>query len=64
MKTEALSLEALFSFDSEAGMFCAHGGDRTALERLGTLMSAVATDHNRMHALIKSAKSTGFEFDD
>jgi hypothetical protein len=64
IKTEAPNLEARFLFDPEADMFCARGGDRTALEELGALMSAVATDRNRMRTLIESATDAGFEFDD
>ena len=64
IKTEAPSLEARLSFDPEGGMFCAYARERTALEELGNLMNAVATDGNRMRTLIQTAKDAGFEFDD
>ena len=53
-----------FSYDPEAGMFCAYGTDKGALEKLGTLMSPVANDPNQMRKLIEQAKADGFEFDD
>ncbi|WP_395105422.1 immunity 51 family protein [Actinomadura sp. SCN-SB] len=64
VSTEAPGLDERFSFDPEADMFCAYGTDRAALEELGTLMAAAATDPARMRALITSAKADGFEFDD
>lgn len=62
--TEAKSLEGRVSYDPEGGMFCAYGTDRTALEELGALLSAVAADTDRMRKLVASAEATGFEFDD
>ncbi|WP_248592927.1 Imm51 family immunity protein [Thermobifida alba] len=64
VSTEASTLEGRFSYDPEAGMFCAYGNDRTALQELGALMSAVARDGDRMRKLVLSAKAAGFEFDD
>ncbi|MGW4151720.1 immunity 51 family protein [Micromonospora chersina] len=64
VSNEAPTLEGRFSYDPEGGMFCAHGEDRDALEELGALMSAVATDRDRMRGLIASAQASGFEFDD
>lgn len=61
---QAPVLQERFSYDPEAGMFCAYGQDRVALEQLGTLMAAVTTDADRMRALIELAKAKGFEFDD
>lgn len=51
-------------FDPEAGMFCAYGEDRGALEALGELMAAVATDEVRVRELLARAEASGFEFDD
>ncbi|MFI0451132.1 Imm51 family immunity protein [Actinomadura sp. 6N118] len=62
--TEAPALEERVSFDSEAGMFCAHGTDRTALQELAALMSIVVTDGDRLRKLVESALASGFEFDD
>ncbi|MEY9211491.1 Imm51 family immunity protein [Thermobifida halotolerans] len=64
VRTEVNTLEGRFSYDPEAGMFCAYGNDRTALQELGALMSVVARDGDRMRKLVTSAKATGFEFDD
>lgn len=57
-------LEGAFDYDPEAGMFCAIGEDRAALERLGTAMAAVANDPARLTALVAAAQARGFEFDD
>ncbi|MEV5751653.1 immunity 51 family protein [Actinoallomurus sp. NPDC052308] len=62
--TEAPTLAGRFSYDPEGGMFCAYGEDRTALQELAALMSAVAADGDRMRKLIASAEAGGFEFDD
>lgn len=64
VQTQAPELDGRFEYDPEAGMFCAYGTDRKALERLGTLMAAVATDGSRVRELLKVAKSIGFEFED
>lgn len=64
VSTKAQALEGRFSYDPEAGMFCAYGTERAALEELGTLMNAVAADEDRMQQLITSAEADGFEFDD
>ncbi|MEV4756256.1 Imm51 family immunity protein [Micromonospora sp. NPDC049559] len=64
VRTEAPALDGRFSYDSEGGMFCAHGTDRAALEELSTRMQPVATDPERMRRLITSAEADGFEFDD
>jgi len=45
-------------------MFCAYGTDREALQELGSLMSTVAKDMDRMRALIQSAEAADFDFDD
>ncbi|TYB48707.1 Imm51 family immunity protein [Actinomadura chibensis] len=62
--TEAKTLDGRFSYDPEGGMFCAYGTDRPALQELGELMSAVATDADRMRVLVAAAAAAGFEFDD
>jgi Immunity protein 51 len=64
VRTEAPELDGRFSYDPEAGMFCAHGHDRSALENLAALMSPVATDADRLRAVIALASDIGFEFDD
>ncbi|SEK33814.1 Imm51 family immunity protein [Nonomuraea pusilla] len=64
VSTEAPSLEARFQYDSEGGMFCAYGTDQEELRHLGELMSAVATDGDRVRALVAAAEAAGFEFDD
>jgi hypothetical protein len=53
-----------FSYDPEAGMFCAYGTDKSALEKLGALMAPLANDPAQMRTLIAEAKADGFEFDD
>jgi hypothetical protein len=64
VSTEAKALEGRFDYDPEAGMFCAYGEDRGALESLGVLMASVANDAARMRALIAKAEEIGFELDD
>ncbi len=61
---EAPELDGRVELDPEAGMFCAYGNDRAALERLGTLMAAVANDEEGMRNLLEAAEENGFEFDD
>jgi len=62
--TESPALKGRFSYDPEAGMFCAYGDDHDALQSLAALMSAVAKDRVRMRRLVTAAISDGFEFDD
>ncbi|MEU1729168.1 Imm51 family immunity protein [Nonomuraea sp. NPDC005692] len=64
VSTEAPTLEARFQYDSEGGMFCAYGDDQEALRDLTELMTAVATDRDRLRGLIAAAEAAGFEFDD
>ncbi|WP_433529329.1 immunity 51 family protein [Micromonospora sp. CA-263727] len=64
VSTEAQTLEDRFAYDPEAGMFCAYGTDRSALEELAARMNVVATDGERMRRLVVEAKASGFEFDD
>ena len=64
VSTKAPALEGRLSYDPEAGMFCAHGEDRNALEELGRLMAAVATDQERLRRVVAQAKTKGLEFDD
>ena len=53
-----------FADDPEAGMFCAYGTDRGALEELATHLAAVATDAGRARLVVTKAEAEGFEFDD
>ena len=62
--TGAPEIDGRFEYDPEAGMFCAFGGDRAALEKLGMLMAAVANDGEQLRKLVADAKASGFEFDD
>ncbi|WP_117210946.1 immunity 51 family protein [Allorhizocola rhizosphaerae] len=64
VRNEAPELQGRFGYDPEGSMFCAYGTDREALQRLGTLMSAVAASPDRMRELIETAEANGFEFDD
>ncbi|GHJ44622.1 hypothetical protein Cs7R123_19640 [Catellatospora sp. TT07R-123] len=61
---EAPDLDGRFGYDPEAGMFCAYGTDRAALAELGELLGGVATDGDRLRALVALAQATGVEFDD
>ncbi|WP_426512853.1 Imm51 family immunity protein [Dactylosporangium sp. McL0621] len=62
--TEAPELEGRFGYDPEGGMFVAYGTDLAALERLGTLLAAVANDPTRMREVVVLAEERGVEFDD
>jgi hypothetical protein len=64
VSTEASGLEGRFSYSPEGDMFCAYGGDRGALEELGTRMAAIAADADRIRRLVSAAEADGFEFDD
>lgn len=64
VSTQAPALEGRFSYDPEAGMFCAYGQDRSALDELAARMAVVATDPDRLRELIALAAVNGFEFDD
>ncbi|WP_230462930.1 Imm51 family immunity protein [Micromonospora sp. CP22] len=64
VSTEAQALEGRFAYDPEAGMFCAYGTDRSALEDLAARMSVVATDGERLRRLVSGANASGFESDD
>lgn len=64
VRTQAPELNGRFAYDPEAGMFCAYGNDRPALETLGALIAAVATDAARVRELLELAQSTGYQFDD
>ena len=61
---EAPHLRGRFAYDPEAGMFCAYGTDRGALEELATHLAAVATDAGRARLVVTKAEAEGFEFDD
>ena len=64
VSTEAPALEGRFSYDPEAGMFCAYGTDRGALEELGKLVAVVASDAGQARKIIALAKAKGVEIDD
>lgn len=61
---QAPDLAGRFDVDSEAGMFCAHGQDRSALEALGNLLAPVVNDAARLRDVVTQATNAGFEFDD
>jgi hypothetical protein len=62
--TEAPHLQGRFECDPEGDMFVAHGTDRPALDELATLLTAVATNADRLRRLVVLAGTRGFEFDD
>jgi hypothetical protein len=62
--TEAPRLRGRFDYDPEGDAFVAHGSDRPALDELAALMTAVATDSDRLRRLITIAHDRGFQFDD
>jgi Immunity protein 51 len=62
--TEAPHLEGRFDYDPEGDTFVAHGSDRPALDELAALMTAVATNPDRLRRLVALARDRGFEFDD
>jgi hypothetical protein len=62
--TEAPHLEGRFAYDPEGDMFVAYGPDQPALDELATLMTAVATNADRLRQLVALAETRGFEFDD
>ena len=62
--TEAPHLERRLNYDPEGDMFVAHGSDRLALDELAILMTAVASDADRLRRLVALANERGFEFDD
>ena len=61
---ELADLAGSFDFDPEAGMFCAYGEDRVALQRLGVAMAKIANDSVRLRATVTAAEARGFAFDD
>jgi hypothetical protein len=64
VSTEAPALEGRFSYDPEAGMFCAYGTDRGALESLSRLLAPVTTDAAQIRKIVELAKAKGVELDD
>jgi len=62
--TAVPALDGRFPFDSEAGAFLAHRGDRAALDDLAVRLRAVTVDGNRVRHLVELAETRGFEFDD
>ncbi|GAA3455199.1 immunity 51 family protein [Dactylosporangium matsuzakiense] len=57
-------LEGRFKYDPEGGMFVAYGTDVAALEKLGTMMAAVANSPARLREIVALAQEHGVEFDD
>lgn len=64
VRTQAPHLDGRFDYDSEGGMFCAHGTDQAALRELAAQMATVVSDPDRMRQLIATAQTIGVEFDD
>ncbi|MGX6603419.1 Imm51 family immunity protein [Micromonosporaceae bacterium Da 78-11] len=64
VRTEAPALDGRFSYDPEAGAFCAYGTDREALADLAGRLNAVTSDGDRLRQLITEAGAEGFDFDD
>ena len=64
VRTRMPALDGRFEYDSEGGMFCAYGSDRTALEELRDGMAPAATSVDQVRALMAAAEEAGFEFDD
>jgi len=64
VETEAPAVAGRFDYDPEGDMFVAYGADRSALDELGALMTAVATEPDRLRRLVALAEERGFEFDD
>lgn len=64
VSTKAPEIAEGFSYDPEAGMFCAYGTNKNALEKLGALMAVVANDANVLRKLVEQAKADEFELDD
>ena len=61
VRQQAPELKSRFRFDCEAGMFCAYGTDRAALDQLGRLMSVLATSPDALRALMSSANPDDFD---
>jgi hypothetical protein len=61
---QAHGLVSRFDYDSEAGMFCAYGSDRAALEDLAALLAPVTRESVRVRDVVARATKAGFEFDD
>jgi hypothetical protein len=64
VQTEAPSLAGRFEYNSEAGMFCAEGTDRAALEELGKRLAPYVNDAEKVRALVAAAEAADFPFDD
>jgi hypothetical protein len=64
VSTEAPALEGRFSYDPEAGMFCAYGTDRGALASLSKLLTTVTSDAEQARKVVELAKAKGVELDD
>ncbi|MEV4513210.1 Imm51 family immunity protein [Dactylosporangium sp. NPDC049525] len=64
VSTEAPALDGRFSYDPEAGMFCAYGTDRAALEALSKLLAPVTTDADQARKVVELANAKGVELDD
>jgi hypothetical protein len=61
---QAPGLVGRFDYDSEAGMFCAYGSDRAALEELAAMLAPVANENAQVRDVVARATTAGFEFDD
>jgi hypothetical protein len=61
---QAPGLVGRFDYDSEAGMFCAFGSDRTALAELAAVLAPVVNDSGQVRDVVARATTAGFEFDD
>ncbi|MEV0563888.1 Imm51 family immunity protein [Dactylosporangium sp. NPDC050588] len=64
VSVEAPELGGRFSYDPEAGMFCAYGTDRGALEALSKLLTPVVTDVEQARKAVALAVAKGVDLDD
>jgi hypothetical protein len=64
VSTDAPDLEGRFSYDPEAGMFCAYGTDRAGLESLAKLLTPVTTDPDQARKAVALAVAKGVDLDD
>lgn len=61
---QAPGLVGRFDYDSEAGMFCAYGSDRAALEELAAVLAPVVNESGQVRDVLARATTACFEFDD
>jgi len=64
MQTDAPELGDLLDLNPEGDTFVAYAAERDVLENLGSRLSAVANDPERVRALVSAAEAEGFAFDD